>query len=312
MGLPEPKSLPEFQQTFPDEEACLRYLFTLRWPNGFLCPSCGGAAHYAYPKRKAVVCKSCRKQVRLTSGTMMHRSKLSVSIWFYGAFLVCTLTPGISALQFQRQLGLSRYETAFQVLHKIRSAMAAPDREPLHGVVEVDETLIGGVHRGGKRGRSTERKAMVVGAVEVRTGKDDARVAGRVRLRAIPDGAADALEAFVQEHISTNAFIRTDGDPGYVNLAKKGYRHDPETGAELPLVHREFSNLKTWLRGTHHDRIERQHLQAYLNEFAFRHNRRFWPFSAFRRVLALGMKEKSATYRELYDADEFGRKVHRA
>lgn len=310
MSLPAPRSLREFQQLFPDEAACLQYLFTLRWPAGFVCAACGGTTHYSYPARKAVVCKACRKHVRPTAGTMMHRSQLPLSTWFYAAFLASTLTPGISAVQFQRQLGMTRYETAFQVLHKIRSAMVAPEREPLHGLVEVDETLVGGVHRGGKRGRSTERKTLVVGAVEVRAGKRRARVAGRVRFRVIADASAATLEAFMTEHVSASTVVLTDGHGGYINLAKIGYDHRPEVEAELPLVHREFANLKTWLRGTHHGRVERQHLQAYLNEFAFRHNRRFWPFTAFQRVMEIGMSVTPPTYRELYDADEFGRTLH--
>ena len=316
MPLPAPTSIREFQQAFPDEDACLRYLFNLRWPDGFVCPSCDGTAHYSYPARKAVVCKVCRKHIRLTAGTMMHRSKLPLSTWFYAAFLTSTLTPGISAVQFQRQLGIKRYETAFHVLHKIRSAMVAPGREPLHGLVEIDETFVGGVHRGGKRGRSTEKKTLVVGAVEVRLGKkkkgkkERPLVAGRVRFRAIPDASAATLDAFVWEHVSAGAVVLTDGHQGYVNLAKMGYDHQPEVAAELPLVHREFANLKTWLRGTHHDRVERQHLQAYLNEFSFRHNRRFWPFSAFHRVLSIGMSVAAPTYRQLYNADEFGRELH--
>ena len=310
MPFPAPASIREFQQVFPDEDACLRYLFNLRWPKGFLCSSCGGTAHYSYPARKTVVCKACRKHVRLTAGTIMLRSKLPLSTWFYGAFLTSTLTPGISAVQFQRQLGIKRYETAFHVLHKIRSAMVAPDREPLHGLVEIDETLVGGVHRGGKRGRSTEKKTLVVGAVEVRPGKKSHLVAGRVRFRAISDASAATLDAFAGEHVSAGTVVLRDDHQGYVNLAKMGYDHRPEVAAELPLVHREFANLKTWLRGTHHDRIERQHLQAYLNEFSFRHNRRFWPFSSFHRILSIGMSVAAPTYRQLYNADEFGRNLH--
>jgi transposase-like protein len=312
MPLPAPSSIREFQQMFPDESACVDYVFTLRWPDGFLCPSCGENAHYFYPARKAVVCKGCRKHVRLTAGTMMHRSKLPLSTWFYGAFLVSTLTPGISAVQFQRQLGISRYETAFQVLHKIRSAMVAPGREPLHGVIELDETLVGGVHKGGKRGRSTEKKTLVVGAVEVRPGKKRPIVAGGVRLRAIPAASGAILDAFLKEHVGPGTIVHTDGHQGYQDLAKLGYEHRPETKAKLPLIHREFANLKTWLRGTHHDRVERGHLQAYLNEFCFRHNRRFWPFSAFHRLLSIGMNARAPTYRELYGADEFGRTIHRS
>lgn len=312
MPLSGPTSIREFQQMFPDEGACLEYLVRIRWPDGFCCASCDERAHYFYSERRTVVCKRCRRHIRVTAGSVMHRSKLPLSTWLYGAFLVSTLTPGISAVQFQRQLGISRYETAFQVLHKLRSAMVAPGREPLHGTIELDETLVGGVHKGGKRGRSTEKKTLVVGAVEIRPGRKRPVVAGRVRLRAIPDASAATLDGFLDEHVAPGTIVLTDGHQGYQNLAKLGYDHLPETGAELPLVHREFANLKTWLRGTHHDRVERQHLQAYLNEFCFRHNRRFWPFSAFVRLLTIAMDCPAATYRDLYSTDEFGRTVHRA
>jgi transposase-like protein len=312
MPLLGPTSIREFQQLFPDERACLEYLCKIRWPDGFCCSSCGARAHYFYPERRTAVCKGCRTHIRVTAGSVMHRSKLPLSTWFYGAFFLSTLTPGISAVQFQRQLAISRYETAFQILHKLRSAMVAPGREPLHGVVELDETLVGGVHKGGKRGRSTEKKTLVVGAVELRPGRKRPVVAGRVRLRAIQDPSAATLDEFLGEHLAAGTIVLTDGHQGYQNLTDQGYDHRPETGADLPLVHREFANLKTWLRGTHHDRVERQHLQAYLNEFCFRHNRRFWPFSAFLRLLTLAMNCPAITYRELYTADEFGRAVHRA
>jgi transposase-like protein len=311
MALPAPTSIREFQQHFPDERACLDYLCKIRWPDGFRCPSCGASAHHFYPDRRSLVCKGCRKHVRVTAGSIMHRSKLPLSTWFYGAFLASTLTPGISAVQFQRQLGISRYETAFQVLHKLRSAMVAPGREPLHGTIELDETYVGGVHKGGPRGRSTEKKTLVVGAVEIRPGRKRPVAAGRVRLRAIPDASAAALAEFLGDHVAPGTVVLTDGHQGYQNLEKRDYDHRPETGAELPLIHREFANLKTWLRGTHHDRVERQHLQAYLNEFCFRHNRRFWPFSAFRRLLTIAIDCPAASYRELYSADEFGRTLHR-
>lgn len=189
--------------------------------------------------------------------------------------------------------------------------MVASGRERLRGTVEVDESLIGGVHLGGTRGRSTERKTLVAGAVEVRKAKKRGqRMAGRIRLRAVVDASAASLGGFLEDHVFPGTTILTDGHMGYHRVSAQGYDHRPETAATLPLIHREFANLKTWLRGTHHDRVERQHLQAYLNEFTFRHNRRFWPFSAFRRVLELGFQAPASTYREMYSTDEFGTGIH--
>ncbi len=150
----------------------------------------------------------------------------------------------------------------------------------------------------------------MIGAVEIRRGKKRSAIAGRVRLSVIPDATAPTLVSFVQDNVAPGTTVLTDGHGGYNALQQMGYQHRPEVAADLPLAHREFANLKTWLRETHHDRVERKHLQAYLNEFAFRHNRRFWPFSAFQRVLQIAMRTTAPTYRELYQADEFGTDVH--
>jgi hypothetical protein len=200
---------------------------------------------------------------------------MPLSLWFWGAYLVTTQTPGQSALQFQRQLGISRYETAFQTLHKLRAVMVRPDRDTIGGQypVEIDETLVGGRTRG--EGRGVRHKATVVGAIEVRhcrEGKGRAAegqrnrkgkplkrkrtvYAGRLRLSVVPGRGAEDLTAFVKETVTKGAVVRTDGRQGYDSLTKLGYDHDavvldgePEkTDAHLPMIHIVFSNLKTWL-----------------------------------------------------------------
>ncbi len=317
-----PTTLLEFQEMFPDDDSCASYLYALRWPDGFVCPKCGGTKAYDHPRR-LVECATCREQTYLTAGTIMHKTHTPLRVWFYGAFLVTTLTPGISGVQFQKQMGLSRNETAFNILHKLRSAMVDPTRGKLEGVVEVDETYIGGVQKGTPGGRSTVGRTPVIGAVEVRvrekakTGRRS-HYAGRLRLRAIESAEAGPIQGFISDVISRNTEVRTDGWASYRGIEKLGVKHiqlvegRAENASKLfPVIHREFSNLKTWLDGTHHGRVERQHLQAYLNEFVFRHNRRFWPFSAFQTVLRLGMNTEAPTYDELYAAEGLGREVHR-
>jgi transposase-like protein len=320
-----PTNLPEFQRVFPSDAACAAYLEKLRWPDGFTCPKCGTIGDpYRFPKRSSVVlrCRNCQSNVSLTAGTVMQASHMPLSLWFWGAYLVTTQTPGQSALQFQRQLNISRYETAFQILHKLRAGMVRPDRDTIGGQypVEIDETLVGGRTRG--EGRGVHHKATVVGAVEVRSrragedrtgegreGKPNKRAvfAGRLRLRLVSGRGAEDLTAFVQETVSKGAIVRTDGWQGYDGLAKLGYDHeavvldgDPEkTDEHLPMIHIVFSNLKTWLLGTHHG-VSQQHLQAYLNEYVFRFNRRFYPMTAFNSVLGLVVRAVSPTYEELY------------
>lgn len=250
----------------------------------------------------------------------MDHSHMPLLTWFYGVFITTTLTPGISAVQFQKVMGLSRYETAFQMLHKIRHAMVNPERDLLHGVIQVDETYMGGVRVGGKGGRSLDDKTLVVGAVEVRvTEKKPQRLyAGHVRFRVVDDAGSKNLAKFVKDNVTSGSVIYTDGWKGYNKLAALGYDHRPtlagdEQSIYLKMIHLEFSNLKTDLRGTYHGRVEEQHLQTYLNEFAFRHNRRFFDVGfPFLRVLQFGMQGRPPTQEQFYDANEYGTNVHMA
>ena len=163
--LPFPHSLPEFQRLFPDDAACAAYLEKARWGDGFACPHCGTAGEpFHFENRPGVLrCRKCRQNTGLTVGTVMERSHTPLNVWFWAAYLVASQTPGMSAVQFQRQLGLSRYETAFQILHKLRSGMVRPNQDRIGGQpknhVEVDETWVGGRTRG--EGRGVHHKVLV-------------------------------------------------------------------------------------------------------------------------------------------------------
>jgi transposase-like protein/predicted RNA-binding Zn-ribbon protein involved in translation (DUF1610 family) len=328
--LPFPTSLPDFQRLFPDDAACARYLEQIRWRDGFVCPSCGekGDPGRIATRPHVLRCRKCRKEARLTAGTVMHDSHTPLSTWFWAAYLVASMTTGMSAVQFQRQLGLGRYETAFQILHKLRAGMVRQDVDRIGGPeihVEVDETYIGGTTRG--EGKGVHHKTIVCGAVEVRTRKPakpdpfgvvskatprrGGRYAGRLRLSVVSHRTAAKLVPFVQQSVAPGTMVITDDWSAYDGLGALGFEHlpvaergDPKVAEEyLPLVHLIFSNLKTWLQGTHHGRVEPQHLQAYLNEYTFRFNRRFYPFNAFRSLLGIGAGAESATYEELYSGE---------
>lgn len=319
--LPFPHSLPEFQRLFPDEAACAEYLERTRWRDGFVCPHCAAAdePRYVSTRLKVLRCRHCRRDTRLTAGTIMERTHTPLSVWFWGAYLVASQTPGMSAVQFQRQLGLLCYETAFQILHKLRVGMVRPDQDRIGGkpdeTVEADETYVGGRTRG--KGCGVHDRVLVACAVEVRQRKrtgslnkrKTGRYAGRVRLSVVPDRSAKSLVGFIESAVVPGATIITDDWSGYATLGKRGYLHTAiaERGdmdvAEsfLPIIHLVFSNLKTWLRGTHHG-VSPQHLQAYLNEFTFRFNRRFYPFNAFRSLLGIAGDVTAPTYADLYAA----------
>jgi transposase-like protein len=245
----------------------------------------------------------------------MHGTRTPLLVWFWGAYLVTTHTPGLSAVQFQRQLGIKRYETAFHVLHRLRAAMVRPGRDKIgtdgwH--VEVDETYVGGRTRG--EGRGNTRKVVVAGAVEVRVLRKPRRngdrqlYAGRLRLALVPDRGASALTGFVKSTVEKGTTVVTDAWTGYDDLPKLGYQHHPitingdqtKTDESLPMIHLVFSNLKTWLQGTHHG-VSPRHLPAYLNEFVFRFNRRFYPMTAVHSVLGIGMNTAAPTHDGLHD-----------
>jgi hypothetical protein len=212
----------EFQRRFPDDAACRAYLCQSRWPDGYRCPRCGGGEVGAEQRRHLWQCKRCRHQSSVTAGTVMHKTRTPPTLWFWATYLVATHTPGISALQLQRQLGISRYETAWLILQKLRRAMVAPEREPLSGEVEVDETLIGGRREGRHVARRRGEKALVGVIVEVRGSGS-----GRLRLRVLPDASQGTLTRFVSALVAPGAVIHTDGWYGYSGLTGASFDHRP-------------------------------------------------------------------------------------
>jgi transposase-like protein len=306
MGRPDfPRTIVEFQERFSDEAACLEYLAASRWPEGYRCPACGGERAWVLARRHLWECAACHHQVSVTAGTVMHGTRTPLRLWFWAAYLVATHTPGISAKQLQRQLGLSRYETAWLMLQKLRRAMVAPERTQLRGEVEVDEGFVGGVDPRRRAGRARVGKRLVVVAVEVR-----GRGSGRLRLAALPDASKRTLGPWIAANVEPGAIVHTDGWGGYAGLAALGFDHRPivqrwrnteERQVILPRAHRALANLKTWLQGTHRA-ASAKHLQVYLDEFVFRHNRRRSPMAAFQTLLGLGAAHEPTTYREITDA----------
>jgi len=254
-------------------------------------------------------CASCRYQVSVTAGTVLHNSKTPLMTWFWAAYLMTTDKRGLSALLLQRQLGISRYETAWMILHKLRRAMVNAGREPLYGKVELDETWVGGPQAGlkGSRQLRGRKAALVLVAVERR-----GRAAGRVRMEVIPDFAWPAIRTFVTRNIAKGATVYTDGLMSFEGLTAAGYRHirraQPLRGrlrrgakSVVPLADRMTGNLQNWLVGTHHG-VSRAHLQVYLDEFVFRTNRRREPRAAFQTLLGLGSGRGPTSYRQIQHA----------
>ena len=224
------RSLTEFQRSFPDEASCAAFLFERRWPGGFVCPVCGhGGAAALKSRAYTYECSDCGRQTSITAGTALHRAKLPLTVWFWAAHLMSTHSNGMSARQLEDQLGLT-YRTAWLLTQKLRRSMVDPDRDPLEGVVEVDQAEI--PFRAGDSffDPGNAGKILIAGAVEVidrstneakpqRKGAKylDTR-SGRIRLAMIADNSAASIEAFVRANVKPGATLLTDGHASYPGL----------------------------------------------------------------------------------------------
>ena len=270
-----PRDLRELEARFSTEAACREYLFQLRWPDGFRCPRC--VETKSWPKGDGPVrCAGCDYQISVTAGTVFQDSRLPLTLWFRAVWWVASQKNGVSAMGLQRVLGLKSYKTAWRLLHKLRRAMVRPGRDRLSGRVEVDEALVGGEEEG-VHGRQRQTKARIAVAAE-----EDGTGIGRIRMRCIPDASADSLMPFVEDYVEPGSVVHTDGWLGYLPLKGRGYRHEvtflkgnSKSASELmPRVHLAVALLKRWLMGTHQGGVSLEHLDAYLDEFTFRFNRR--------------------------------------
>lgn len=298
-----PDTMREFFEMFPDEKSCLEYLVNLRWPEGYICLSCGQSCIPWYESRNRLGCSLCRSKVTVTAGTLFEKTRTPLTTWLDAAWHVTTAKNGLSAKTLERTLGTS-YHVAWMMLQRFRVAMVNAEREKLAGTVEVDETLIGGVEHGGKRGRGTDKEIVVI-AVEIKEGKGF----GRTRMRHIPDASGDSLIPFIQDTISTDATLVTDGWNGYSKITDHGYVRDIRNisasddfaHVAMPGVHRLASLLKRWILGTHQGSVSDMHLQAYLEEYIFRFNRRNSKSRGlvFKRLIEYALKSPPITQEDI-------------
>jgi transposase-like protein/predicted RNA-binding Zn-ribbon protein involved in translation (DUF1610 family) len=275
-GVDYPRTMQEFDEWFSNEVACVEYLRRLRWPEGFQCPNCG--------KNKAWLtgigllrCANCQRQTSVIAGTLFEGTRKPLRTWFQVMWYITSQKYGGNALGLKRVVGFGSYQTAWTWLHKMRHAMVRPGRGRLSGKVEVDETYVGGAETG-VRGRETEKKAIMVVAVEIH----EPFGFGRVRLRQVPDVSGASLVPFVCEMIEPGSEVLTDGWGGYNTLVEHNYIHsktilsssgDP-AHVLMPGVHRIAALLKRWLLGTYQGSVSSKYLDYYLDEYTFRFNRR--------------------------------------
>ena len=281
-GKDYPQTWNDFLDWFATEEACLAYLERLRWSDGFICPRCAHAAEAYRASRTRLMCRACQHQSSVTAGTIFDKTRTPLRVWLAAAWYLTNQKQGVSALGLQRVLGLGSYQTAWTMLHRFRRAMVRPGRDQLKGLVEVDETYLAITDRqqpiSAVGRKSSTSKVLVVMAVEMVQPKGF----GRIRLRRIPKDSAAHVIPFVQEFVVPGAQVRTDGSAAYRSLTDLGYEHQRTVmlGSQVPAhvsmvgVHRVASLVQRWILGTHHGSVQPEHLDAYLDEFVFRFNRR--------------------------------------
>jgi len=306
-GTHYPRSVGEFHAWFRTDADCLDYLEWLRWPAGFVCPACGHTGGWRLGDGR-FMCSGCGARTSVTAGTIFDRTRTPLTVWFSACWLFATGKDGISALSLKRTLEIGSYQTAWAMLHRLRSVLVRPGRDRLAGAVEVDETYIGGLEPGLPGGRARGKKVLTGIAVEVK----ELRGFGRCRMLPLADASAASLHAFVRDHVEPGARVITDGWQGYRGLEKLGYVHDrrsqraarasgEDPGKLLPAVNRVASLAKRWLLGTHQGSVDDAHLPGYLNEFVFRFNRRRSRSRGmvFYRVLELAVAHAPVRYEDL-------------
>ena len=273
-----PGHFQEFLALFPDERSCWLYLIEIGWPSGYVCSNCNSVNYWLTSKHK-IHCSGCEKEFSITSGTIFQKSSKPLLLWFHVMWWVVAQKTGASAYNLMDFMGFGSYEASWTWLHKLRRAMVRDGREKLSGIVEMDETYIGGEEIGtGRQGRGAEEKSLVVVAAECIEKK-----IGRVRFRIIQDASKESLISFIEDNVERNSTVITDGWAGYASLSqRKDYKHvvkvisgsGKQAHELLPHVHMVDSLIKRWINGTHQGKISTKHLAYYLDEYAFRFNRK--------------------------------------
>lgn len=291
----------QFIERFPDNDACLEYLKERFFPDGHECPKCGKASKFHRIKgRSAYSCQFCGNHVYPTAGTIFHKTTVSLQLWFYAIYLLSSTRCGISAKQLEREIGVT-YKTAHRMFKQIRTLLSDEDDGPLSGEVEVDETWHGGkprAHVNQNQSEAVKRvhetKAHVVAAVERQ---------GRVRAWVVKDRTKPTLHGKIREHVLPSSMIFTDEYLSYVGIDRyfKGHRrirHRAEIYVEgdthTQTVEGFFGLFKNGVRGVYHS-VSQRYLQNYLDEYAFRYNRRGGREPMFWAILNRVQKEALAS-----------------
>jgi len=291
-------TLMDLVEQFADEDDCHEFLAELRWPDGVRCPDCDAESVSYLKKRRQYDCNKCRRRFSVRAGTILNDSHLPLRKWFMAVYIMCESKKSVSANQLKRMLGVS-YKTAWYLCHRIRRAMLDDEAPKLEGIVEADETFLGGKRKGVGSGAHHEYMALVLGAVQR---------GGEVRLRLAPDRKAETIHPFIEENVSKDAeALHTDKYRAYRGAARKiriphatvDHSRDEWVNGKVHsnTIEGVFSLLDRSIIGAYH-KISKKHLPAYLDEQEWRYNNRDNPYMFRDTVLAL-IEADPMEYKEL-------------
>jgi transposase-like protein len=297
----ESMNLIQFQKAFQTEEACHQHLYKMKWSEGFRCPKCNHDRAYEIKTRKLPLyeCTSCHHQTTVTVGTVFEKTRTDFVKWFWAIYLIAHDKRGVSATYLSDELGVA-YQTAWTIQHKVRKAMGERDSMyTLAGIVELDDAFFGAPTEGGKRGRGTEQTPVLVALSLDKKGHPK-----YLKMQVIPNVKGVTLVDFAQKYIEAGSTITSDKYRSYRALAKEGYTHEAklfnpvDNPDHLKWLHTIISNAKAFISGTYHG-LDSKHLQAYLNEFCYRFNRREMKSELFNRLAQCCVSSTTVTYTEL-------------
>lgn len=302
-------SLFDFLEKYGTDEQCSQALYQLRWPTGFVCPSCGNTTGCALKSRKLYQCHKCHHQTSLIAGTIFHGTKLPLKKWFLASYLLTQRKKSISALQLSREIGVN-YDTAWKLKHKLMQVMMErQQKKQLHGRIEMDDAYLGG-EKAGKRGRGSGNKIPFVAAVET---TQDGRPLW-IQLRRVRGFRKAEIVRYVQSSLSDSCTVFTDGLYCFRAVQRAGHNHIPivtgggRKSVQLPTfkwVNTVLGNVKNALQGTFHA-ISVKHAPRYLAEFEYRFNRRFDLPAMIDRLLYVSLRTPPMPYRLLKMAEVYG------
>jgi transposase-like protein len=300
-------SLSEFQESYGTEEQCRQAVVAWRWPNGFVCPACGGRDHAIVGKRRLYLCHGCRKQTSVIAGTVFENSLLPLTKWFQATWLITQSKNSISTLELSRQIGV-KWDTAWRLRQKLASVISEVEAgRTFKGRIEMDDAVLGGEKsetEGGKRGRGGANKVPFVVAVET-TAEGRPR---RVLLHLVERHDSTAIEAMARKKLTSGTHVISDGLGCFRAVTRAGASHTPIVSAREPeqpekipalkWVNTVLGNLKTAIAGTH-KAVRRPYVERYFAEFQFRFNGRHDLPGLFTGLLAAAAGAQARTHADI-------------